>query len=49
MWCGKKVLGKIIDRCISKHGFTQSAEVLDVIKAGLSYSTLASLTVPSTI
>ena len=44
--CGKKVLGKIIDRCISKHGFAVSAGVLDAIKAqGYHYSTLASLTV----
>ena len=44
--CGKKVLGKIIDRCISKHGFAISAGVLDAIKAqGYHYSTLASLTV----
>ncbi len=44
--CGKKILGKIIDRCISKHGFAVSAGVLDAIKAqGYHYSTLASLTV----
>ena len=29
---GKKQLGKIIDKCISKHGFTVSAGVLDAIK-----------------
>ncbi|MCI5498629.1 MAG: DNA-directed RNA polymerase subunit beta', partial [Clostridiales bacterium] len=44
--CGKKQLGKIIDNCIIHHGFTQSAEVLDIIKArGYHYSTLGSLTV----
>ncbi len=44
--CGKKLLGKIIDRCISKHGFAVAAEVLDAVKAlGYHYSTLASLTV----
>ena len=44
--CGKKQLGKIIDKCITKHGFTVSAGVLDVIKAkGYKYSTRGSLTV----
>ena len=44
--CGKKQLGKIIDKCITKHGFTRSAEVLDAIKAqGYHYSTVGSLTV----
>ncbi len=43
---GKKLLGKIVDRCINKHGFTVSANVLDVIKAkGYHYSTVGSLTV----
>ncbi len=43
---GKKMLGKIIDRCIHKHGFTESANVLDAIKAkGYHYSTVGSLTV----
>ena len=43
---GKKQLGKIIDKCITKHGFTVSAEVLDVIKAkGYKFSTRGSLTV----
>ena len=27
--CGKKQLGKIVDRTINKHGFTVAAEVLD--------------------
>ncbi len=44
--CGKKILGKIIDRCITRHGFAVSAGVLDAVKAqGYHYSTLASLTV----
>ena len=44
--CGKKQLGQIVDRCISKHGFTRSAEVLDTIKArGYKFSTRGALTV----
>ncbi|WP_186565093.1 DNA-directed RNA polymerase subunit beta' [Lawsonibacter celer] len=43
---GKKQLGKIIDKCILKHGFTKSAEVLDIIKnRGYKFSTRGSLTV----
>ena len=43
---GKKQLGAIIDRCISKHGFTISAEVLDSIKAmGYKYSTKGAITI----
>ncbi|MCI9156502.1 MAG: DNA-directed RNA polymerase subunit beta' [Lawsonibacter sp.] len=43
---GKKQLGKIIDKCITKHGFTTSAGMLDAIKdLGYHYSTLGSLTV----
>ena len=43
---GKKQLGKIIDKCITKHGFTVSAGVLDVIKAkGYKFSTKGALTV----
>jgi len=43
---GKKQLGKIIDKCITKHGFTASAKVLDDIKdLGYHYSTRGSLTV----
>ena len=43
---GKKMLGKIIDSCIAKHGFTMSSEVLDIIKArGYKFSTRGSLTV----
>ena len=44
--CGKKELGKIVDRAINKHGFTVAAEVLDAIKAtGYKYSTRAAITV----
>ncbi len=44
--CGKKELGKIIDRCIHKHGFNMTAEVLDSIKSmGYKYSTKGALTV----
>ncbi|MCC8123042.1 MAG: DNA-directed RNA polymerase subunit beta' [Oscillospiraceae bacterium] len=43
---GKKQLGKIIDKCIAKHGFTVSAQVLDIIKArGYKFSTRGALTV----
>jgi len=43
---GKKQLGKIIDKCIIKHGFTKSAGMLDAIKdLGYHYSTVGSLTV----
>jgi len=43
---GKKQLGKIIDLCIQKHGFTIAAEVLDNIKAlGYKYSTKAAITI----
>ena len=43
---GKKQLGKIIDKCINKHGFTKSAGMLDAIKdLGYHYSTVGSLTV----
>ena len=44
--CGKKELGKIIDKCIRVHGFNITAEVLDVIKSmGYKYSTKGALTV----
>jgi len=44
--CGKKELGKIIDRCIQNHGFNMTAEVLDAIKGmGYKYSTKGALTV----
>jgi len=43
---GKKQLGKIIDKCIRKHGFTISTEMLDNIKAlGYKYSTKGAVTV----
>ena len=42
----KKKLGEIIDRCIQKHGFTISAEVLDSIKAqGYRFSTRSGMTI----
>ena len=44
--CGKKQLGQIVDKCITKHGFTVSATVLDTIKArGYKFSTRGALTV----
>ena len=46
MTCGKKELGKIIDKCIRVHGFNVTAEVLDAIKSmGYKYSTKGALTV----
>ncbi len=43
---GKKQLGKIIDRCIDKYGFTIATEVLDNIKAlGYKYSTIGAITI----
>jgi len=43
---GKKQLGEIIDRCITKYGFTISAEVLDNIKdLGFKYSTRGAVTI----
>ncbi len=42
----KKQLGIIIDRCIRVHGFTETATVLDNIKAlGFQYSTQGAVTV----
>ena len=44
--CGKKQLGKIVDRTIKQYGFTIAAEVLDNIKAtGYKYSTRGSITI----
>ena len=44
--CGKKQLGKIVDRTIKQHGFTVAAEVLDNIKAtGYKYSTRGAITI----
>ncbi len=46
MTCGKKQLGKIINLCIEKHGFTVAAQVLDSIKAmGYKYSTKAAISI----
>ena len=43
---GKKQLGKIIDKCIRKHGFTIATEMLDRIKAlGYKYSTKGAITI----
>ena len=43
---GKKQLGKIIDRCIEKHGFTIATEVLDNVKAlGYKFSTIGAITI----
>ena len=43
---GKKQLERIIERCISKHGFTLSAELLDNIKSlGFKYSTQGAITI----
>ncbi|MCD8390915.1 MAG: DNA-directed RNA polymerase subunit beta' [Firmicutes bacterium] len=43
---GKSQLGKIIDRCIREHGTSETAVVLDKIKAtGYKYSTIGALTV----
>jgi len=42
----KKELGKVIDRCISRHGTARTAEVLDKIKTlGFKYSTKSAITV----
>ena len=44
--CGKKLLGKIVDKTIKQYGFTIAAEVLDNIKAtGYKYSTRGSITI----
>ena len=43
---GKKQLEKIIEKCIEKHGFAISAEMLDNIKAqGFKYSTKGAITI----
>src|SRR5699024_8058530 len=42
----KKMIGKIINKCINKRGATETADMLDKIKAlGYKYSTRAALTV----
>ncbi len=44
--CDKKALGKIITRCINKHGSTYTAQALDNIKKlGFKYSTRGAITV----
>jgi len=44
--CDRKHLGQIVERCIAKHGFTRSAEVLDNIKSlGFRYSTQGAVTI----
>ncbi|MDO5146896.1 MAG: DNA-directed RNA polymerase subunit beta' [Eubacteriales bacterium] len=44
--CGKKQLKQILDRCISVHGTTKTAEVLDDVKAlGYKFSTIGALSV----
>ncbi len=43
---GKKQLGKIIDKCIRRHGFTIATEMLDRIKSlGYKYSTKGAISV----
>ncbi len=43
---GKKQLGRIIDKCIRKHGFTVATEMLDRVKAlGYKYSTKGAISV----
>lgn len=42
----KKTLGKIIDKCIRVHGITETADILDKIKAqGYKYSTRGAITI----
>ncbi len=43
---GKKMLGKIIDKCIAVYDMTKTAEVLDALKAlGFKYSTKGAITI----
>ncbi|MBR7179230.1 MAG: DNA-directed RNA polymerase subunit beta', partial [Oscillospiraceae bacterium] len=43
---GKKQLGKIIDKCIRKHGFTVATEMLDRLKSlGYKFSTKGAISV----
>ncbi len=43
---GKKQLGKIIDKCIRKHGFTIATEMLDRVKSlGYKFSTKGAISV----
>lgn len=42
----KKDLGKIIDRCIKKHGLSKTAEILDKLKSqSFKYSTKSAITI----
>ena len=44
--CGKKELGKIIDKCFKRHGNTGTVLMLDYIKSmGYKYSTRAAVTI----
>ena len=44
--CGKKELGKIIDKCFKRHGNTGTVLMLDYIKSmGYNYSTRAAVTI----
>ena len=44
--CGKKALGKIIDKCFKTHGNTRTVLMLDYIKSiGYHYSTIAAITI----
>ncbi|MCL2368757.1 MAG: DNA-directed RNA polymerase subunit beta', partial [Oscillospiraceae bacterium] len=44
--CDRKRMGQIVERCIERHGFTKSAEVLDNIKTlGFRYSTQGAITI----
>ena len=43
---GKKQLGKIIDKCIRRHGFTVATEMLDRVKAlGYKYATKGAISI----
>ena len=43
---GKKQLGKIIDKCIRRHGFTVATEMLDKIKTlGYNYATKGAISI----
>ena len=43
---GKKMLGKIVDNCIKKHAISETAQVLDAIKAqGFKYSTRSGISI----
>ena len=43
---GKKMLGKIIDKCIAVYDMTKTAEVLDALKSlGFKYSTKGAITI----